>query len=132
MVMRSSQLTMPDRDSRNTDTPNTTTPTMVVDSHRGSFRLDSRAAPQASSMFIKEVIPAKNTDTKNSRAKSCPPGISWNTLGRVTNMREGPEAGSMPKANTAGMMAKPASRAAMVSSRAVTTEWWIMSSDFFM
>ena len=48
------------------------------------------------------------------------------------NIRAGPELGAMPKEKTAGRMAKPASRAASVSSRAVITEWWTMSSDFFM
>ena len=47
-------------------------------------------------------------------------------------MREGPEEGSMPKAKTAGMMAKPASRAATVSSTAVMAAWRTMSSERFM
>ena len=47
-------------------------------------------------------------------------------------MREGPRSREMPKAKTAGMMAKEASRAARESSRAVMTEWWMMSSLFFM
>ena len=77
-------------------------------------------------------MPAKSTETKNKMANSCPMGMFWNTWGRVTNISGGPELGAMPKANTAGMMAKPASRAAMVSSTAVMTEWWTISSDFFM
>ena len=47
-------------------------------------------------------------------------------------MRGGPLLGAMPKAKTAGRMAKPASRAAMVSSTAVITDWRMRFSDFFM
>ena len=75
MVMRSIQLPMPARDSRKTDTPKTTAPTMRIEVQRGRRAFFSRAAEQASSMFIKEVMPAKNTDTKKRMAKIRPPGI---------------------------------------------------------
>ena len=95
------------RDSRNTDTPNTTAEITTTDRVRDSFRRLARASLHASIMFTREVMPAKNTDTKKRMANSRPAGICPKTWGRVTNMREGPLEGSMPKANTAGRMAKP-------------------------
>ena len=132
MVMRSIQPPMPARDSTNKPAPKVTAPTSARDRALGSLTVELRASPQASSMFIREVMPAKNTDRKKNTAKSCPPGICSKTWGRVTNMRAGPLVGSMPKANTAGMMAKPASRAARVSSTAVIPAWRRMLSLFFI
>ena len=92
--------------------------------------MELRASPQASSMFIREVMPANTTDRKKNTANTRPPGICSKTWGRVTNIRAGPLVGSMPKANTAGIMAKPASRAARVSSTAVIPAWRRMLSFF--
>ena len=75
MVIRSIQPPMPARDSRNRPGTKVTTPTMSVAARRESLTVELRASPQASSIFIREVIPAKNTDTKKSRAKIWPPGI---------------------------------------------------------
>lgn len=132
MVMRSIQPPMPARDSRNRPGRKAAAPTRRVETVRDRRKVEVRASPQASSMFIREVMPAKNTETKKSRAKMRPPGICWKIWGRVTNMSCGPLVGSMPKANTAGRMAKPASRAARVSSTAVMPAWRRMFSPFFI
>ena len=54
--------------------------------------------------------------------KRQPMGIWLNTPGSVIKISDGPLPASIPKANTAGMMASPESRAASVSNRAVRME----------
>ena len=44
-----------------------------------------------------------------------PPGICWNIFGRVINTKPSSEAGSIPKAKTAGKIAIPARTAIKVS-----------------
>ena len=73
----------------------------------------------ASNILIKLVMPAKATDRKNITANSLPIGICRKISGRVINIRGGPAFGSMPNANTAGMMARAAMMAATVSKKAV-------------
>ena len=73
----------------------------------------------ASNMLIRLVMPAKATEMKKNTANRLPRGILANTCGKVMNIKGGPLAGSMPKANTAGMIASPASMAARVSNAAV-------------
>ena len=74
-------------------------------------------------------MPAKATDTKKNTANRLPMGISRKMPGRVMNSRDGPEVGSTPKANTAGIMASADSMAAMVSNRAVRREAAGISAD---
>ena len=74
-------------------------------------------------------MPAKATETKKNIAKRLPRGIWANTCGKVINIRGGPLAGSMPKAKTAGMMARPANMAARVSKAAVLTDAMGISSS---
>ena len=63
-----------------------------------------------------EVSAAMSTRKKNRLAKNIPPaGRARNTFGRVLNSSPSSMAGSSPKANTAGKMAKPAIRAITVS-----------------
>ena len=79
MVTVSSQAPMLSSFSRNRDTPNTIAATAATAPFRGSFSWVDRASLQASIMLIREVIPAKNTDTKNKMANSRPIGMFWNT-----------------------------------------------------
>ena len=132
MVTASIQAPMEGRASRKTPTAKVTLPTMRTERVRESRAPRPRDSLTASSMLMREVMPAKRTETKNKTEKKRPPGICWKTRGRVMNMRGGPLSGAMPKAKTAGRMAKPARRAAAVSSMAVMTDWWMMSSDFFI
>ena len=73
-------------------------------------------------ILIRDVIPAKHTERKKITANRRPIGICLKILGMVINIRDGPADGSMPKANTAGIMAKAASMAAIVSKTAVCME----------
>ena len=82
-------------------------------------------------MLIKLVIPAKATEIKKNRAKRLPSGICLNTSGRVKNIKLGPLTGSMPKENTAGIMASAASIAAIVSNTAVCTLAFGISTSSF-
>ena len=75
-----------------------------------------------SNILIKEVIPAKQTDRKKITANSLPIGICLKMFGIVINIREGPAEGSIPKANTAGIIASAESIAAIVSKKAVCKE----------
>ena len=83
----------------------------------------------ASNILIRLVMPAKATDRKNITAKSLPMGICRNMPGRVMNIRGGPALGSMPNANTAGIMARAAIMAATVSKNAVRMDAFGISSD---
>ena len=76
----------------------------------------------ASNILIREVIPAKLTERKKKAANSLPMGICRKTPGSVIKIRDGPLPASMPKANTAGIIASPESNAAIVSNNAVRTE----------
>ena len=85
-----------------------------------------------SNMFIEELIAANNTLKKNNTISICPPGIALNIVGIVINNSGGPDAGSNPKANTAGIITKEANNAAMVSSIAVLTADLGISKSFLM
>ncbi len=50
-----------------------------------------------------------SAENEKRTMKKLPKGIELNTAGMVIKSREGPAAGSNPKANTAGNMAIPAS-----------------------
>ena len=71
-----------------------------------------------SSRFTSEVSIA----AKNIIANIMPPVISRKIIGSVMNMSGGPEAGSRPNANTAGMTTIAASMAASVSKTAMFIE----------
>ncbi len=60
-----------------------------------------------------------------------PRGIESNTAGSVLKMRPGPPVGSMPKLNTAGMMAMPESSAMSVSSPTTVQVSLVMLVSFF-
>ena len=64
---------------------------------------------------------AKLMNRKNSEPHSRPPAMSWNTLGRVMKMREGPLSGSTPKEKQAGKMMSPAISATKVSREQMRT-----------
>ena len=119
MVMASIHLPRYGSNSINAPAAKANAPTSTTAALRGSFRCVVTASAHTSNILMRLVIPAKITERKNSTAMKRPPGICANTLGSVMRMSGGPDAGSMPKANTAGRMAKPASRAAQVSSSAV-------------
>ena len=51
------------------------------------------------------MIPANATERKNKTANSLPIGIRLKIPGIVMNMRGGPDFGSIPNANTAGIIA---------------------------
>ena len=57
--------------------------------------------------------------------------MELNTFGRVINNRLGPDVGSRLKANTAGIITKAASSAAMVSKNAVLREEDTISKSSF-
>ena len=82
-------------------------------------------------MLIRDVIPANTTDRKKITEKTCPMGIWEKIFGIVINIKAGPEPGSMPKANTAGIIARAERRAAMVSNTAVRMEAPIISAFLF-
>ena len=84
----------------------------------------------ASNILIREVIPAKQTDKKKRTENSLPIGICLNTFGKVINIKDGPADGSIPKANTAGIIASAASSAAIVSKISVCKEDFTISSFF--
>ena len=75
-----------------------------------------------SSRFTSEVAAAKSIAAKKIIANIMPPVISRKIIGSVMNMSGGPEAGSSPKANTAGMTTIAASIAASVSNTAMFIE----------
>ena len=62
----------------------------------------------ASSSPIIEVNAAINTRKKNKPPRNIPKGISLNNDAIVTKRRPGPELGSIPKANRAGKITRPA------------------------
>ncbi len=66
-------------------------------------------------MDMDDVNAATASNKKNRIQKKYPPGICWNTLGKVMKTNPGPAPGSMPNANTAGKMAMPANSAIPVS-----------------
>ena len=114
--------------SRNTPTPKAMRVHISMAVFLFSLNLVCHDSLTASNIFIRLVIPAKTTDMKNSTANMRPKGICLNMPGSVMNISGGPELGSMPKANTAGIMARAASMAAMVSNTAVLTDALGMSS----
>ena len=108
--------------SRNTPARKVIPPTSSADMVREMANCVCQLSITASNILIREVIPAKVTDRKKKTAKSLPMGIWLNTPGSVIKISDGPLPASIPKANTAGMMASPESRAASVSNRAVRME----------
>ena len=64
---------------------------------------------------------AKVIKRKKRLPHSLPPGISRNTLGRVTNTSPGPSPGLTPKAKQAGKMIKPDKTATQVSKTRMLT-----------
>ena len=95
-----------------------------------SLNLVCQDSLTASNILIRLVIPAKATDRKKRVANSRPIGICLKILGRVINIRGGPALGWMPNANTAGIIARAAIIAAMVSKQAVRMDAFGMSSPF--
>ena len=71
----------------------------------------------ASKSPIIEVNAAIKTRKKNRPPKNIPKGISLNNDAMVTNNNPGPEFGSIPKANKAGKITKPAKIAIAVSKK---------------
>ena len=69
----------------------------------------------ASSSPIIDVKAAMNTRKKNKPPKNIPNGISLNRDAIVTNNSPGPEFGSIPNANSAGNITRPAIIAIAVS-----------------
>ncbi len=65
------------------------------------------------------VIAAKQSNTKNKVPNKELKGICPNATGMVTKISPGPLPGSSPEANTTGKMARPASKATMVSATAI-------------
>ena len=62
---------------------------------------------------------AQDRNRKNSPPHSRPMGILLKILGRVMNTRAGPLPGATPKAEQAGKMISPATKATQVSSRLI-------------
>ena len=71
----------------------------------------------ASKRPIIEVNAAIKTRKKNRPPKNIPKGISLNNDAMVTNNKPGPEFGSIPKANKAGKITRPAKIAIAVSKK---------------
>lgn len=92
---------------------------------------DIIASTGPSSIFIDEDIAAKITLKKNKELIRFPWDMELNTFGRVINNRLGPDVGSRLKANTAGIITKAASSAAMVSKNAVLREEDTISKSSF-
>ena len=65
---------MAGRDSRKRETPKVTQPTTIMAAFRGSLTPLLRDSPTASSMLMREVMPAKRTETKKKRESTRPPG----------------------------------------------------------
>ena len=89
-------------------------------------RSSVRYATPTSISETDDVRAEKRTVRKNRMAAmELSQGIVWpiceKMYGRVSNISPGPQPGSMPAANTAGMMAKPASIANNKSETAVPT-----------
>ena len=85
------------------------------------MRLSRIAEIPPSIMPIEEERQAKNTSSQNRNAKIHPPFMSLNTVGMDTKSSPGPAPKSIPNAEQAGMIARPASRAAHVSPTATMT-----------
>src|SRR5512146_91633 len=75
---------------------------------RVSRVLSVRPATSTSSAPTSDKYPAPSRLTKKSAPNSQPAGIAANTLGSVSKMSPGPDAGSSLNANTAGITASPA------------------------
>ena len=83
-----------------------------------------------------EVKAANKTNKKNKIPAKVPIPIEANTLGKVINIKEGPLprlAASPPlKANTAGMIIKPAKMAINVSKISTCDVLFSISTSFFI
>ena len=86
---------------------------------RENFSRCWRASTGVSKRLTMEVRPAKRMAMKNTTAKSRPPDMDWKMAGMVMKRSGGPEAGSKPKAKTAGMTTREARMAAVVSNTAM-------------
>src|SRR4051812_41410225 len=78
-------------------------------------------ATSVSNDATSERYPAPTRPAKKRKPNSQPAGIAAKTLGKVVKISGGPEVGSSPSANTAGMTARPATRPEMVSAATVNT-----------
>ena len=71
------------------------------------------------------VVAAKQVRRKKHARRMFPRGIWLNTRGMVMKRSPGPAEGSIPKENTAGKMASPASMETRVSDAATLPAVWI-------
>ena len=112
------------------------TPTSTVERLRLQPSSSSKVETALSVRAIELVTAANNTSRKNSTPTTVPNSMLANTLGIVMNIRAGPAcsvSGSPPeKANTAGMIIRPAMMAMAVSK---ISTFWVdssMATSFFM
>src|ERR1041385_1810206 len=82
-------------------------------------RLSTRPATTASNAPTSDKYPAPSRPAKKRKPNNQPPGIAAKTLGRVKKISPGPDVGSRPSANTAGITAKPARSDDVVSPKTV-------------
>ena len=80
-----------------------------------------RKETPTSAIDTEEVRVAKRRAPKNTMATALPIGIREKIYGKVSYTSEGPDAGSTPKAKTAGIMAQPAKIAMTMSIMVVLT-----------
>ena len=83
------------------------------------FRLQPHMSMAKEMMFSNTAMTvdraAKDRNTKNRAPHSRPRGISLKMLGRVMKIRDAPWLGATPKAEQAGKMIRPATKATKVS-----------------
>src|SRR4029079_1771602 len=93
-----------------------TAPAIVHTAARREMRvLSVMPATSASNAATSDRYAAPNRPAKKRKPHSQPPGMPANPLGIVEKSSVGPAVGSSPSANTAGMIASPATSAEPVS-----------------
>ena len=96
MVIKSIQAPTRSSDSMKIPTPIVSAEQMTTAVFLPSLKCVCQLSDTASNILIREVRPANRTDRKKNAANSRPIGICWNTVGRVMNMRGGPDFTSRP------------------------------------
>ena len=89
------------------------------------------ASMGGSNKFTKLVSAAHATAKKNKKQNRPPNGISANTWGNVMKSSGGPESGSTPSANTAGITTMAESTAASVENSTTFLADDTTSTSFF-
>ena len=111
-------------------------PMSTVERVRSQPSSSSKVETALSVRAMELVMAANSTSTKNSTPTTVPRPILANTLGMVMNISAGPAcrvSGSPPeKANTAGMIIRPAMMAMAVSNTSTFSVDSSMETSFFI